>query len=84
MRRWIRRLRRSGRICRGFLVRADVSPLLIFILFFIVLVVFEELKEADITTSQANDRISRGLHNKGHTLSRKLNSDGKVDIAYAA
>ncbi|KAK9716457.1 hypothetical protein RND81_06G234900 [Saponaria officinalis] len=44
-------------------------------------VAFEELKEADSTTGQANHRISRGLHNKGHTLSRKLNSDGKVDTA---
>ncbi|XP_021858567.1 uncharacterized protein [Spinacia oleracea] len=42
-------------------------------------VVFEEFKEADSTTGQANHRVSRGLHNKGHTLARKLNSDGKVD-----
>ncbi|KAL2902221.1 Myeloid leukemia factor 2 [Bienertia sinuspersici] len=42
-------------------------------------VVFEELKEADSTTGQANHRISRGLHDKGHTLARKLTSDGKVD-----
>ncbi|XP_057524802.1 uncharacterized protein LOC130804400 [Amaranthus tricolor] len=42
-------------------------------------VVFEEFKEADGTTGLANHRISRGLHNKGHTLARKLNSDGKVD-----
>ncbi|XP_021753984.1 uncharacterized protein LOC110719372 [Chenopodium quinoa] len=42
-------------------------------------VMFEEFKEADSTTGQANHRISRGLHNKGHTLARKLNSDGRVD-----
>lgn len=42
-------------------------------------VAFEELKEADSTTGQANHRISRGLHSKGHTLSKKLNSDGRVD-----
>ncbi|KAL9246790.1 hypothetical protein vseg_020283 [Gypsophila vaccaria] len=44
-------------------------------------VAFEEFKEADSNTGQANHRISRGLHNKGHTLSRKLNPDGKVDTA---
>ncbi|XP_074317777.1 uncharacterized protein LOC141653815 isoform X2 [Silene latifolia] len=44
-------------------------------------VAFEELKEADSSTGRANHRISRGLHNKGHTLSRKLNSDGKVDTS---
>lgn len=42
-------------------------------------VVFEEFKEADSTTGQANHSISRGLHNKGHTFARKLNSDGRVD-----
>ncbi|KMT12255.1 hypothetical protein BVRB_5g101980 isoform B [Beta vulgaris subsp. vulgaris] len=42
-------------------------------------VVFEEFKEADSTTGQANHKVSRGLHNKGHTLARKLNSDGRVD-----
>lgn len=42
-------------------------------------VTFEEFKEADSTTGQANHRISRGIHSKGHTLSRKLNSDGRVD-----
>lgn len=40
---------------------------------------FEEFKEADSTTGQANHRVSRGIHSKGHTLARKLNSDGRVD-----
>lgn len=40
---------------------------------------FEEHKEANSTTGQAAHRLSRGIHNKGHTVSRKLNSDGKVD-----
>ncbi|XP_057419680.1 uncharacterized protein LOC130713878 [Lotus japonicus] len=42
-------------------------------------VTFEESKEADSSTRQASHRISRGLHGKGHSLARKLNSDGKVD-----
>ncbi|XVF33505.1 hypothetical protein REPUB_Repub17cG0174300 [Reevesia pubescens] len=42
-------------------------------------VVIEERKEADRTTGQATHRISRGIHDKGHSLTRKLNSDGKVD-----
>ncbi|XP_054808433.1 uncharacterized protein LOC129310572 [Prosopis cineraria] len=42
-------------------------------------VTFEESKEADSATREASHRISRGLHNKGHSLTRKLNSDGKVD-----
>lgn len=42
-------------------------------------VTLEESKEADTSTRQASHRISRGLHDKGHTLSRKLNPDGKVD-----
>ena len=42
-------------------------------------VTLEESKEADSSTRQASHRISRGLHDKGHTLSRKLNPDGKVD-----
>ncbi|KAG8662183.1 uncharacterized protein LOC110628532 isoform X2 [Manihot esculenta] len=42
-------------------------------------VMIEESKEADSATRQANHKISRGLHNKGHTLERRLNSDGKVD-----
>ncbi|XP_062227956.1 uncharacterized protein LOC133926180 [Phragmites australis] len=39
----------------------------------------EEIKEADTTTKEATHRISRGIHDKGHSLTRKLNSDGKVD-----
>ncbi|KAE9597721.1 hypothetical protein Lal_00041430 [Lupinus albus] len=42
-------------------------------------VTFEERKEADSSTRQASHAISRGLHGKGHSLSRKLNPDGKVD-----
>ncbi|KAM7257791.1 hypothetical protein ACFE04_013532 [Oxalis oulophora] len=40
---------------------------------------FEESKEADSATGQASHRISRALHKKGHSLERKLNSDGRVD-----
>ncbi|CAN6191571.1 unnamed protein product [Urochloa humidicola] len=39
----------------------------------------EESKEADTTTKEASHRISRGIHDKGHSVTRKLNSDGKVD-----
>lgn len=42
-------------------------------------VVIEERKEADTTTGQATHRISRGIHDKGHSVTRKLSSDGKVD-----
>ncbi|CAN1186088.1 hypothetical protein LINPERPRIM_LOCUS35962 [Linum perenne] len=42
-------------------------------------VTYEESKEADTSTRKASHRISRGIHNKGHTIDRKLNSDGKVD-----
>ncbi|CAJ1949826.1 unnamed protein product [Sphenostylis stenocarpa] len=42
-------------------------------------VVMEENKEADTTTGQAKHRISRGIHDKGHSVLRKLDSDGKVD-----
>ncbi|KAE7997068.1 hypothetical protein FH972_001735 [Carpinus fangiana] len=42
-------------------------------------VVLEETKEADRTTGQAKHRISRGIHDKGHSVTRKLNSDGKMD-----
>ncbi|XP_010056316.2 uncharacterized protein LOC104444355 isoform X1 [Eucalyptus grandis] len=42
-------------------------------------VVLEESKEADATTGQATHRISRGIHDKGHSVTRKLGSDGKVD-----
>ncbi|KAL6961641.1 hypothetical protein U1Q18_021341 [Sarracenia purpurea var. burkii] len=39
----------------------------------------EESKEADTTSGQAAHRIFRGIHDKGHTVDRKLNSDGRVD-----
>ncbi|CAN6179539.1 unnamed protein product [Urochloa humidicola] len=39
----------------------------------------EESKEADTTTKEATHRVSRGIHDKGHSVTRKLNSDGKVD-----
>ncbi|KAK4260476.1 hypothetical protein QN277_003581 [Acacia crassicarpa] len=42
-------------------------------------VTFEEDKEANSATREATHRVSRGLRNKGHSLTRKLNSDGKVD-----
>ncbi|CAL9077062.1 unnamed protein product [Musa acuminata var. zebrina] len=41
--------------------------------------VMEENKEADTTTGRATHRISRGIRDKGHSLTRKLNSDGRVD-----
>lgn len=40
---------------------------------------FEEYKEADSVTGEAAHRLSRGIHDKGHTLARNLKSDGKVD-----
>ncbi|CAI9093829.1 OLC1v1029413C2 [Oldenlandia corymbosa var. corymbosa] len=40
---------------------------------------FEERKEADSATRQAAHQVSRGIHGKGHSVSRKLNSDGRVD-----
>ncbi|KAF0918784.1 hypothetical protein E2562_026161 [Oryza meyeriana var. granulata] len=42
-------------------------------------ITFEERKEADTTTGKATHRISRGIGNKGHSLRRKLSSDGNVD-----
>lgn len=42
-------------------------------------VMLEEKKEADTTTGKAEHRISKGIHDKGHTVMRKLNPDGKVD-----
>ncbi|XP_059458720.1 uncharacterized protein LOC132188312 isoform X2 [Corylus avellana] len=42
-------------------------------------VMLEESKEADRTTGQAKHRISRGIHDKGHSVTRKFNSDGKTD-----
>ncbi|MCD9637539.1 hypothetical protein HAX54_020874 [Datura stramonium] len=41
--------------------------------------VLEESKQADRTTGQATHRVSRGIHDKGHSLTRKLASDGRVD-----
>lgn len=40
---------------------------------------FEEYKEADSVTGQAAHRVSRGIHEKGHTVTRNLKSDGQVD-----
>ncbi|KAK4802338.1 hypothetical protein SAY86_000541 [Trapa natans] len=42
-------------------------------------VTFEEKKEADSSTMQATHRVSRGIHNKGHSMTRKLNSEGRVE-----
>ncbi|KAL6569389.1 hypothetical protein OROMI_013903 [Orobanche minor] len=42
-------------------------------------VTVEDSRQADMTTGQATHRISRGLHDKGHSVTRKLDSDGKVD-----
>ncbi|GFP82256.1 hypothetical protein PHJA_000368800 [Phtheirospermum japonicum] len=39
----------------------------------------EESRQADRTTGQATHRVSRGLHDKGHSVTRKLDSAGKVD-----
>lgn len=41
-------------------------------------VAIEESKEADTTTGEATHRITRGIHDKGHSVLRKLDSDGKV------
>lgn len=41
--------------------------------------VIDESKEADSTTGQAAHRLTRGIHDKGHTFTRNLQSDGKVD-----
>ncbi|KAK1285792.1 hypothetical protein QJS10_CPB20g01524 [Acorus calamus] len=43
----------------------------------------EESKEADTTTRKATHRVSRGIHDKGHSLTRKLNSDGGVETMQA-
>ncbi|KAL6007960.1 hypothetical protein ACLOJK_033465 [Asimina triloba] len=42
-------------------------------------VVVEESKEADTSKGRATHRMSRGIHDKGHSVTRKLKSDGKVD-----
>lgn len=39
----------------------------------------EESRKADTSTGQATHRISRGIHDKGHSVTRKLDSGGKVD-----
>ncbi|XP_073298837.1 uncharacterized protein [Primulina huaijiensis] len=39
----------------------------------------EEFKEANSSTGQATHRVSRGIHEKGHSMTRKLKSDGHVD-----
>ncbi|KAL2525127.1 glycine-rich protein [Abeliophyllum distichum] len=39
----------------------------------------EERKEADSSIGQASHMLSRGIHEKGHSVTRKLNSDGRVD-----
>jgi len=39
----------------------------------------EENKEADTTTGKATHRISRGIGIKGHSLTRNLNSGGRVN-----
>lgn len=44
-------------------------------------VMIVETKEADKTTGQAMHKVSRGIHDKGHSVTRKLNSDGKVDMS---
>ncbi|KAI3444693.1 hypothetical protein Pfo_001358 [Paulownia fortunei] len=46
-------------------------------------VTLEESKQADRTTGQATHRVSRGIHDKGHSVTRKLDSDGKVDTVQA-
>ncbi|XWS61908.1 hypothetical protein CRYUN_Cryun07bG0164800 [Craigia yunnanensis] len=46
-------------------------------------VTFEESKEADTATGQASHQVSRGLHDKGHSVMRKLNSDGRVNTMQA-
>ncbi|KAK7247047.1 hypothetical protein RIF29_41923 [Crotalaria pallida] len=43
--------------------------------------VIEESKEADTTTGQATHKITRGINDKGHSVLRKLDSDGKVDTS---
>lgn len=42
-------------------------------------VVLEDSKEADKTTGRATHRISKGIHDKGHSVTRKLGTDGTVD-----
>ncbi|XP_074263189.1 uncharacterized protein LOC141585999 [Silene latifolia] len=44
-------------------------------------VIMEESKEADKSKGEAIHRVSRGLNDKGHSVTRKLNPDGKVDTS---
>ncbi|CAN6466580.1 unnamed protein product [Victoria cruziana] len=39
----------------------------------------EEYKEADTTTGKATHRLSRGIRDKGHSVTRRLNCDGNVN-----
>ncbi|KAL8114490.1 hypothetical protein AgCh_021373 [Apium graveolens] len=39
----------------------------------------DETKEADSATGRASHKLSRGIYDKGHTVSRNLQSDGRVD-----
>ncbi|KZV58257.1 hypothetical protein F511_01108 [Dorcoceras hygrometricum] len=39
----------------------------------------DEFKEANSSTGQATHRFSRGIHDKGHSVTRKLKSNGQVD-----
>ncbi|XP_020596902.1 uncharacterized protein LOC110036731 [Phalaenopsis equestris] len=42
-------------------------------------VVVEERKEADASSGRATHRVSRGIQDRGHSFTRRLNSDGRVD-----
>lgn len=42
-------------------------------------VVVEESKEADTSSGRATHRVSRGIYDKGHSFTRRLNPDGRVD-----
>ncbi|KAG0495824.1 hypothetical protein HPP92_000515 [Vanilla planifolia] len=42
-------------------------------------VMMEESKEADTSSHRATHRLSRGINDKGHSLTKRLNSDGRVD-----
>ncbi|KAH9627445.1 hypothetical protein KSS87_006136 [Heliosperma pusillum] len=41
-------------------------------------VIIEESKEADKSKGEAIHRVSRGLHDKGHSVTRKLNPDDEL------
>nr|KAJ0189137.1 hypothetical protein LSAT_V11C800423500 [Lactuca sativa] len=47
-----------------------------------MVVVLEDTKEADKTTGQATHRISKGIHDKGHSVTRKLGTDGEVQTLH--